>query len=476
MPSALIITQSKRDAETIREGLGSKYRVRIVAVDPAEPGVGERIKPRAVDVLFVDIRIVHRAAPAGGYHPWLEKWRRFDPAPEIIVLTPKNLVRQSVQCLKAGAGDYLTLPLFADEVRLVAATIDKALQRRLELSYLRRQAHREGMAGVLNTHNARMADIFAKIEAAAPTRTTVLLTGETGTGKGVLARVIHRASHHREGSFVGVHCGAIPDTLIESELFGHEKGAFTGALRKKMGKFEIARKGTIFLDEVGTLTPPAQVKLLQVLQERSFTRVGGEHEISADVRVIAAANTDLDTLSRENRFRRDLFYRLNVFPIELPPLRERPEDIPLFVRYFLERLNGESRKVIEGIAAEAMDALVSYTWPGNIRELENVIERAYILETAPQITLASLPADLATPFPGKTLLPRLADLPLAAARHQAVEDFEKQYLQELLIQNQGRINRSAAQAGISTRQLHKLLVRHKIRKENYKPAFRNSQR
>jgi DNA-binding NtrC family response regulator len=468
MPSALLFTQSETDAEIIRKGLGSQFRVRSVVARPDQPLPAAAIQSLKADVIFVDIRMIRSAAPPGGCQGWLKPWQALDPVPEMVVLTPKELIRDTIQCIKAGAGDYLTLPTFAHDVRLVAATLDRTLKRRKELLELRRQVQQAGVTGVLKTRNPQMETVLAKLEAVAPTRTNVLLSGETGTGKGLLARVIHNASERNGAPFMAVHCGAIPDTLLESELFGHEKGAFTGAVRRKMGKFEIARTGTIFLDEVDTLTPPAQIKLLQVLQERTFTRVGGEHEISADVRVIAAANTDLSRLSQTGDFRQDLYYRLNVFPIHLPALRERPEDIPLFTQFFLERLNGERRKRIAGVEPDAMQALRGYPWPGNIRELENLIERAYILESGPLLSLASLPAELAAAGSGSLLSPALADLTLAQARQRAVEGFERQYLNELLLRHQGRINRSAAQAGVSTRQLHKLMARHAIRKEDYK--------
>jgi transcriptional regulator with GAF, ATPase, and Fis domain len=302
----------------------------------------------------------------------------------------------------------------------------------------------------------------------ASTRTTVLLTGETGTGKNLLAKLIHRHSNRRDAQFISVHCGAIPDTLLESELFGHEKGAFTGAVRRKMGKFEIANGGTIFLDEVGTLTPAAQVKLLMVLQEGLFERVGGEATLRTDVRVIAATNADLKQMTEEGLFRKDLFYRLNVFPIELPPLRTRTPDIPHLVEGFLKKMSDFGPKIISTVHPSVIKALVTYAWPGNIRELENLVERAYILESSDSLTPNSFPAEF---FDQDDLCAEVAidsHATLSQVRADGVEEIERRYLKDLLLRHKGRINASAEEAGITTRQLHKLMKKYGYRKEFFK--------
>jgi transcriptional regulator with GAF, ATPase, and Fis domain len=296
----------------------------------------------------------------------------------------------------------------------------------------------------------------------------VLLTGETGTGKTVLAKLIHRHSNRRDCQFISVHCGAIPDTLLESELFGHEKGAFTGAVRKKLGKFEIAKGGTILLDEIGTITPAAQIKLLNVLQDGVFQRIGGEEIISANVRVIAATNANLKEMSDEGAFRKDLYYRLNVFPIDIPPLRERREDIHFFVAGFLEKLNRFQSKAIHDLHPQVMAALQRYSWPGNIRELENLVERAYILEKSAVLTPESFPGELFESGPPSADIQVNAALPLAEVRRLGIAEIERRYLKELLSRNRGRINQSAAEAAITTRQLHKLMKKYGIRKEEFK--------
>jgi DNA-binding NtrC family response regulator len=295
-----------------------------------------------------------------------------------------------------------------------------------------------------------------------------LLNGETGTGKGLLARLMHQHSNRKDGPFISVHCGAIPDTLLESELFGHEKGAFTGATRRKLGKFEIAHGGTVFLDEVGTISPSAQIKLLEVLQDGTFHRVGGETTIEADVRIIAATNADLKEMCEEGKFRKDLYYRLNVFPIEIPPLRERVSDIPYIMEVILSRLNKSHMQEIYDIHPDVIEAFKLYSWPGNIRELENLMERAYVLEGSSVLTAKGFPDELFVHQAFQLQLKPDLSMSLAAVRRKGIEDIERRYLEELLVQKRGRIKESAEAAGISTRQLHKLLTKYAIKKEAYK--------
>jgi transcriptional regulator with GAF, ATPase, and Fis domain len=322
---------------------------------------------------------------------------------------------------------------------------------------------------ILRTRSETMERVFTRVRAVAPTITTVLLTGETGTGKGVIARAIHILSGRRNMPFVSVHCGAVPDTLLESELFGHEKGSFTGAVRRKLGKFELAKGGTLFLDEIGTITPAAQIKLLQVLQDKVFQRVGGEEEIEADIRLIAATNSDLVQMQDAGSFRKDLYYRLNVFPIELPPLRERLEDLPLLISNILQSLNRAYGKNVREVHPDVMRAFANYPWPGNIRELENLIERAQILEVGEQLSPAGFPAELLASTDAVAPLPVHTDQTLAEVRQAAVAAAESRYLVELLAEHQGRIDATARAAGITTRQLHKLMTKYEIRKEQFKP-------
>lgn len=284
-----------------------------------------------------------------------------------------------------------------------------------------------------------------------------------------MARLIHQHSRRADKPFISVHCGAIPDTLMESELFGYEKGAFTGADRRKSGKFDMARGGTIFLDEIGTLTPSAQIKLLHVLQDGIFSRVGGESFLNADVRIIAATNADLSALVKNGSFRKDLFYRLNVFPVEIPPLKDRLEDLEYLSRIFLRNLNVRYAKEIEALHPSVLDGFRNHDWPGNIRELENVLERAYIIEQGTTMMPQSFPWDIMTNIDPDTGNGK-GDTPgLSAARHCAVTAFEHAYLTALLNRTQGRINLAAQIAGVTSRQLNRLLNRHGLDKNQFKP-------
>ncbi|MBU2515402.1 sigma-54 dependent transcriptional regulator [bacterium] len=312
--------------------------------------------------------------------------------------------------------------------------------------------------------------IFKQVSTVAPTNATVLLNGETGVGKSMLAKLLHDQSPRHNKPFIAVNCGAIPETLIESELFGYEKGAFTGADHRKLGRFELANHGTIFLDEISCMPFHLQMKLLHILQDKTMIRVGGEVPIQLDVRVIAATNDNLTDLSNQNQFRKDLYYRLNVFPLDIPPLRKRKEDIPLLAEHFLNQFNESHKKELTGITDEAKSQLTAYHWPGNIRELRNILERACIIEETTQITGKSLPADL---YEKPTLLKPTSSLidvtiPLGKARKEMVDRFEFQYLTQLLTENFGIIRRCAEQAGITTRQLQKLMVKHGIKKELFR--------
>jgi DNA-binding NtrC family response regulator len=326
----------------------------------------------------------------------------------------------------------------------------------------------------VHTKSPKMLQTFEKVKSVAPTKTTVLLLGDTGVGKGTVAKLIHQHSSRKDESFVHVHCGALPDTLAESELFGYEKGAFTGAVKRKLGRFDTAQKGTIFLDEINTISGTMQIKLLQVLQDRIFQRVGGEYPIETDVRVIAASNSDLQQLCDEGLFRKDLYYRLSVFPLEIPSLQERSEDIPDWVNYLIEWFNKLYFKEIQDADPLVVKALQEYSWPGNIRELENVIERAYILETTSTLRAENFPQELFGDLNNPAEIAMDITLPLAEVRRQSLEHIERQYLKELMSKHLGRINQAAEAAGITTRQLHKLLSKYRIRKEEFKPSQTSS--
>ena len=428
----------------------------------------ELLQKRRFDLVFIDLNALNNNGSEENYRESLMPFWQLYPSAEIIVMVHQHMIRSAVKAVKAGANDYLTYPLDTDELMLVSENINKARIMQSELDYLRDQFWLVDSVELLRTKSNRMQKVFQQIRSVSPTKSTVLLIGETGTGKSVLAQLIHQHSNRKETQFISVHCGAMQDTLIESELFGHEKGAFTGAVRRKLGKFEIASGGTIFLDEIGTITPAAQIKLLQVLQDGTYQRVGGEETLKTDVRVIAATNADLKKMCAEGTFRKDLYYRLNVFPIEIPLLQERLEDIPLFINTFLNKLNQFSLKAIHDVHPLVLEAFEKYTWPGNIRELENLVERAYILETSSVLTPESFPNELFDAESTSVFIPSSEHLTLAGARQRGIEEIERNYLKDVLARNKGKINESARDAGISSRQLNKLMNRYGIRKEEFK--------
>jgi two-component system response regulator PilR (NtrC family) len=389
-----------------------------------------------------------------------------------ILMTAFSSTQTAIEALRTGALDYISKPFDVEEMKRVVA---QALERR----HFRDQApaaadEAPGSEGQVDDGRPHARDsmigrspamqrVFAMIEAIAGTSSTVLITGESGTGKEMAARAIHRLSPRADRPFVALNCGALTETLLESELFGHEKGAFTGAMATTRGLIEQAEKGTIFLDELGEMSPMMQVKLLRVLQERRFRRVGGHDELAADIRIIAATNRDLSKMVADGTFREDLYYRVNVIPVALPPLRERRDDIPVLARHFVARFARDMRRPGADLTPEAMDALLRHPWPGNIRELENVLERAVALETSPAITLASLPDHLLSVAPlavaaasttvdaGATLAPAplFPDEGFDLERH--VQDMEREYLAEALRRADGVKMRAAELLGMSFR-------------------------
>jgi len=468
MKLILIASNNQLACEEIRKYFSPEYRVEVVS--DRDSCLIEFRKKRH-EFTFIDVEFLRALGYRRGsydYKAGLEPFREAFPTAEIIVLSSQEMIREAVNAVKAGASDYLTYPISRDEVRYVTESLCESIRVRSELNYLRESLWEKESLEIVQTISPVAEGVFDKVLSVAPTKSTVLLTGETGTGKGLVAKFIHLNSQRKNTQFINVHCGAIPDTLLESELFGHEKGAFTGADRRKLGKFEIANGGTIFLDEVGTVTPSAQIKLLRILQDRTFQRVGGEIDIETDVRIIAATNADLKKLSNDGLFRSDLYYRLSVFPIEIPPLRERKEDIPLLVKCFLKRMNQSYSKEICDVHPKVMQAFEQYTWPGNIRELENLIERAYILETSSVLTPESFPRELFTSEHARTQVPFDTSLTLAEVRRRSIKNIERPYLRELLALTKGKIHKTAEAAGITTRQLNKLMNKYKLQKEDFK--------
>ncbi len=374
-----------------------------------------------------------------------------------LLLTAQGTVETAVEAMKEGAYDYLTKPV---DLRRLKILLDKIVERQetlREVKALKRQLRDHGTFGTMIGNAPEMRKIYQVVEKAAPTGASVLITGESGTGKELVAQTIHQLSPRATFPFVAINCAAIPETLLESEIFGHEKGAFTGAADRRQGCFELADRGTLFLDEIGEMTPATQVKLLRVLQERTFRRVGGRAEQSVDVRVIAATNLDPLEAVAEGKLREDLFYRLNVFSLRVPPLRERKEDLPLLIQAFINEFNMRNQKTIAGVDHQAMRLLEHYAWPGNVRELRNVIERATILSPGPFIEAKHLP-------------PILGDEP--TVRHQpqvalgpgtTVEEAERRLILMTLEHTRDNKTRAAEILGISLKTLHNKLNRLRLR-------------
>jgi DNA-binding NtrC family response regulator len=469
MKSVMVISEALDVFQTINSCFRSSQRVDR-AFDKKR--ALDMLQKKRYDLIFIDLEILVQGIPDQHNKTVLEPFWHLYPSIEIIVMTHQNMLRKAVGIVKAGARDYLNYPIDPVEVKHIIENITETILMESELDYLRDRFWLVDSLELVKTKSAQMQKVFDKIRSVSPTKSTVLLIGETGTGKNLLAKLIHQHSNRKEAQFISVHCGAIPDTLLESELFGHEKGAFTGAVRRKLGKFEIAKGGTIFLDEIGTITPSAQIKLLQILQDGTFQRVGGEETLDANVRVIAATNTNLKKMCDDGEFRKDLYYRLNVFPIEIPRLVERKEDIINISNVILTKLDKLNSKAIGAFHPHVLAAFEEYEWPGNIRELENLIERAYILETSSMLTPESFPKELfeAGGFVSSSSLS--SPLTLSQARQQGIEDIERNYIKELLIKHKGKINDSAKEAGISTRQLNKLMNKYEIRKEEFKPISR----
>jgi two-component system response regulator PilR (NtrC family) len=373
-------------------------------------------------------------------------------APEtvVIMITAFATTETAIAAMKEGAYDYVTKPFKVDELRLV---VEKALEKKLltqENRRLRSELRREVRSRTLVGTSVAMQKIYELVAQVAATRTNVLISGESGTGKELVARAVHEQSERRERGFVAVNCGAIPENLLESELFGHVKGAFTGAVQNKPGLFETADGGTLFLDEIGELPPTLQVKLLRAIQDKAVRRVGGNSDRPVDVRIVAATNRDLAAEVEGGRFRDDLYYRLNVIQIALPPLRERMEDVPLLLQHFLERYAREFGKTIDGVASQAMEKILAYDFPGNVRELENMVERAVALARGSRIDPESLPPAI---LAGRSRT-SAARLPLEGTNlDELVNRFEGDLLREALARTGGVKKRAAQLLGISFRSL-----------------------
>ncbi len=384
--SVLVVDDEIGARESLRMILKNDYSV-FLARDAEEAIL--QMGEHSPDVILLDIIL-----PDLDGLKLLEKIKQREPDAIVIMITATKTVKTAVEAMKLGAYDYITKPFDIDELRLIVsrALSTQALEK--EVKYLRKEVDRSFIFENIIGKSKAMKEIFGIVRQIADTRSTVLVMGESGTGKELISRAIHYNSSRKNFPFVTINCAAIPETLIESELFGHEKGAFTNAIEKKLGRFELAHQGTLFLDEIGELSLATQAKILRFLEEREFNRVGGAKTIKVDVRLITATNRELSQLIKKGAFREDLYYRINVVPIIVPPLRERREDIPLLLDHFIRKYNEEGNKKVQGVSREALELIMNYEWPGNVRELENLIERAIALTSNEYIQTDELPISM----------------------------------------------------------------------------------
>lgn len=448
------------DEPSIRKVLSAHLRRFGYEVETAEDGAAaiQLLRTEPFHLVVSDLRM-----PQVDGMELLGWVQAHQPGLPLILITAHGTVDSAVEALKRGAFDYVSKPFDRDELHGV---IQKALATEARNARRLQEDGPDSFVNIVGTTSA-MRDIFKLIEKVAPSPTTVLITGESGTGKELVARALHERSDRRDGPFIQINCGAIPENLFEAELFGYEKGAFTGAVGSKPGRFELASGGTLFLDEVGELPRDMQVKILRALQERRIDRVGGVRTLEVDVRVVAATNVDLQRAVAEGRFREDLFYRLNVIPIHLPPLRERTDDIPLLVEHFLRKFNERLGKAVQRVTPEALSALLAHTWPGNIRELENLMERSVLLADGDEIGLNDLPglqpraaeepadpgdASASTPSEGP-LEPFLEELGLKEYVRVHMAKLERARIQRVLQAEDGNVTRAARRLGISRKSL-----------------------
>ncbi len=423
----------------------------VVEVSADGDGALRRLREDLYDMVITDIRM-----PGLNGMELLEHTKVLSPETIIIIMTAFGSVDSAVQAIKNGAYHYITKPFKMEEILVLVrkGMEDKRLRR--EVTSLREEVSRKYEFGNLIGKSKQMQDIFQLIRRVAHTNSTILIQGESGTGKELVAKAIHYNSPRKEMPLVVVNCSAIPETLLESELFGHVKGSFTGAIATRKGLFEEAHRGSIFLDEVAEVPPSIQVKLLRVLQEREIRRVGGSENIAIDVRLMAATNKTLEEAVRAGEFRDDLFYRLNVIPIHLPGLRDRPEDIPLLVGHFLKKFSTDAGSSIKGISREALNLLMNYSWPGNVRELENAIERAVALGTHTEIT----PEDLPPAIRMRELSYPRDSLPAGLT----LQELERDYITKVMERTGGHQIKAAKVLGIDRRTLYRKLIKYGLKR------------
>ncbi len=436
-------------------------------VDMAHEAKGaiELLNANSYDILLTDMRM-----PGVQGLELIKLARKTDPKISCIVMTAYGTIASAVNAIKEGASDYLEKPFEPETLLMVVARIIRERQLLQEIRDLRKEVDKKYAFGNIIGKSHKMQAIYELIQKVAATDARVFITGETGVGKELVAKAIHFNSPRKNKPFVTINCGALAETLLETELFGHEKGAFTGAIHRKMGKFEYAQGGTLFLDEVGEISSRMQVRLLRVLQEKKVERVGGNEPIDVDVRLLSATNRDITKRIREGEFRTDLYYRLNVVPIHIPPLRERIEDIPLLIKHFVHVFNRDLNRDIQKISVSAMNRLITYHWPGNVRELENVLERAFVVTDGQEIDQVFFshhgqndPSTEPSPNHVDT------DIPFQTARSVVISRFEKAYIYEALKRYEGNVSKTAGKTGINPRTLWRKIKSYGLNHAGLRP-------
>lgn len=460
----LIVDDEPQMVEVCSEVIGSlnlgEIKV-IVDTDSTSNGAAEKIRSQHYSLIMLDLKM-----PGMNGMDLLRLVKKYNSEAVVVIITGYPTIESAVEAIKTGAYDYLAKPFTAEQIQMVVTKALQVKELQDENRFLKEQ-----LGGIYEFDNMlgkspSMQEIFSMIDKVAGIDSNVLIVGETGTGKGMIGKSIHKRSRRKNCNFVLIDCGALPGTLLESEIFGHEKGAFTGAIVSRRGLFEYANHGTLFLDEICELPLSLQSKLLGILEERRFRKVGGNELISVDVRIIAATNKEIEREVKEGRFREDLYFRLNVLRLQVPPLREHPEDIPILASHFLSRFNEVNGRKVKGISTKAMDMLMKYPWPGNVRELANIIERVASLTKQDEINIEDLPEEVISVT--NEIKEQYGSETFIKTRDRKIGEFEKEYFQNLLIQTMGNVTRSAEMAGIPRNTLYRYLKKHRLNPNHFK--------